>query len=282
MNKSALVLEGGGMRGAYTAGVLDFLLEKGMEFDSIYGVSAGALTGGNYKSRQIGRGLRTLASYLQDERYSGPQYLMKTGDWFNIDFSYNQIPNELDKVDYDTFDANPVNFYSVVSNVETGKAEYIKITDLRKQMDRLRASATLPLLSNIVEYDGKKYLDGGSCDSIPLKKSMEDGHNKNLVILTQHRGFTKKPSANRYACRVMYKEYPNFVKAMDNRHYMYNRQLKLVYEMEKKGKVFVIQPADRVDVARLEKNPARLVELYHQGKMDAANSYERLVEYMNK
>lgn len=282
MNKSALVLEGGGMRGAYTAGVLDYLMEKGVSFDSIYGVSAGALTGANFKAGQVGRGLRTFAAYLHDERYAGPQHLLKTGDWFNIDFSYNKIPNELDPADYDTFNASPVNFYSVVSNVETGKAEYIRITDLKRQMDLVRASATLPLLSNIVEIDGKKYLDGGSCDSIPLKKSMVDGHSKNLVVLTQHRGFTKKPSANRYACRLMYKKYPNYVKAMDNRHNMYNRQLKLVYEMEKQGKAFVIQPAAKVEVSRLEKNPARLVELYHQGKMDAASCYERLVEYLNK
>lgn len=282
MNKSALVLEGGGMRGAYTAGVLDYLMEKGVSFDSIYGVSAGALTGANFKAGQVGRGLRTFAAYLHDEKYAGPQHLLKTGDWFNIDFSYNKIPNELDPADYDTFNASPVNFYSVVSNVETGKAEYIRITDLKQQMDLVRASATLPLLSNIVEIDGKKYLDGGSCDSIPLKKSMVDGHSKNLVVLTQHRGFTKKPSANRYACRLMYKKYPNYVKAMDNRHNMYNRQLKLVYEMEKQGKAFVIQPAAKVEVSRLEKNPARLVELYHQGKMDAASCYERLVEYLNK
>ena len=282
MNKSALVLEGGGMRGAYTAGVLDYLMEKGVGFDSIYGVSAGALTGANFKAGQVGRGLRTFAAYLHDERYAGPQHLLKTGDWFNIDFSYNKIPNELDPADYDTFNASPVNFYSVVSNVETGKAEYIRITDLKQQMDLVRASATLPLLSNIVEIDSKKYLDGGSCDSIPLKKSMADGHSKNLVVLTQHRGFTKKPSANRYACRLMYKKYPNYVKAMDNRHNMYNRQLKLVYEMEKQGKAFVIQPAAKVEVSRLEKNPARLVELYHQGKMDAASCYQRLVEYLNK
>lgn len=282
MNKSALVLEGGGMRGAYTAGVLDYLMEKGVSFDSIYGVSAGALTGANFKAGQVGRGLRTFAAYLHDVRYAGPQHLLKTGDWFNIDFSYNKIPNELDPADYDTFNASSVNFYSVVSNVETGKAEYIRITDLKQQMDLVRASATLPLLSNIVEIDGKKYLDGGSCDSIPLKKSMVDGHSKNLVVLTQHRGFTKKPSANRYACRLMYKKYPNYVKAMDNRHNMYNRQLKLVYEMEKQGKAFVIQPAAKVEVSRLEKNPARLVELYHQGKMDAASCYEQLVEYLNK
>lgn len=282
MSKTALILEGGGMRGAYTAGVLDYLMERDVLFDTVYGVSAGALNGANYKAHQIGRGLRTFAAYLHDERYAGPQHLMKTGDWFNIDFSYNTIPNQLDPADYDTFAASPVELYSVVSNVETGKAEYIKINDLHTQMDQLRASATLPIISNIVEADGKKYLDGGSCDSIPLKKSIEDGHVKNLVILTQHRGYTKKPSANRYACRVMYNKYPQFVKAMDNRHYMYNRQLKYTYEMEKRGKAFVIQPTKQVDVSRLEKNPAKLVELYHQGKLDSERNFDALMEYLKK
>ncbi|MBR4036232.1 MAG: patatin family protein [Oscillospiraceae bacterium] len=282
MGKSALVLEGGGMRGAYTAGILDYFMEKGLNFDTVYGVSAGALNGANYKAHQIGRGLRTFASYLHDERYAGLQHLMKTGDWFNIDFSYNIIPNQLDPADYDAFAASDVVFYAVVANVETGRAEYLKITDLRQQMDQLRASATLPLLSNIVETDGKKYLDGGICDSIPLKKAVTDGHDKNVVILTQHRGFRKKPSANRYPSRVMYNKYPKFVKAMNNRHFMYNRQLRYTYEMEKRGKAFVIQPAKPVEIARLEKNPAKLVELYHQGKLDAEKNYAALIEYMKK
>lgn len=282
MSKSALILEGGGMRGTYTSGVLDYLMEKGIYFDSIYGVSAGALNGVNYKTRQIGRSLRGFTMFQKDKRYAGPRHLIKTGDWFNVDFSYNTIPNELDPADYDAYVASPVNFYSVVSNVETGKAEYLHLTDMRKDMDGLRASASLPILSNLVEFNGKKYLDGGCTDSIPLEKAIKDGHTKNLVVLTQHAGFRKEPSANRYACRVMYKKYPQFVKAMDNRHIMYNNQLDYVYKQQKYGNAFVIQPDKLIKVSRLENNPARLVELYHLGKQDAAKHFAAFKEYMEK
>lgn len=280
----ALILEGGGMRGTYTAGVLDYLMEKGIDFGSVYGVSAGALNGANFKSKQTGRGLRTFTNYQKDERYAGPQHLLKTGDWFNVDFSYNTIPNELDPADYDTFAASQINLYSVVSNVETGKAEYLLLKDLRikEDMDGLRASASLPILSNMVEINGKKYLDGGCCDSIPLEKSIADGHKKNLVILTQHRGFVKKRSANRYPSRVMYHKYPNFVKAMDDRHNMYNRQLEYLYKQEKLGGAFIIQPKHKVEISRLEKNAVKLIELYHLGKEDAKASYSALLEYLEK
>lgn len=282
MSKTALILEGGGMRGTYTAGVLDYLMEKGVKFDSIYGVSAGALNGANYKAHQIGRSIRTFTMYQKDKRYAGPHHLIKDGDWFNVDFSYNQIPNVLDLADYDTFASDKTDFYSVVSNVKTGKAEYLHITDLRKQMNGLRASASLPILSNFVEYNGNQYLDGGCTDSIPLEKAVKDGHTKNLVILTQHNGYRKKPSANRYACRVLYKKYPNFVKAMDNRHSMYNDQLEYVYEQQKLGGAFVIQPVDLIKVSRLENNPAKLMELYHLGKLDAAKNFDSFMEYLKK
>ena len=282
MSKSALILEGGGMRGTYTSGVLDYLMEKGIYFDSIYGVSAGALNGVNYKTRQMGRSLRGFTMFQKDKRYAGPRHLVKTGDWFNVDFSYNTIPNELDPADYEAYVASPTNFYSVVSNVEIGKAEYLHLTDIRKDMDGLRASASLPILSNLVEFKGKKYLDGGCTDSIPLEKAIKDGHTKNLVVLTQHAGYRKKPSANRYACRVLYKKYPQFVKAMDNRHIMYNNQLEYVYARQKRGNAFVIQPDKLIEVSRLENNPARLVELYHLGKQDAAKHFAAFSEYMKK
>lgn len=281
MGKTALILEGGGMRGTYTAGVLDYLMEKGIYFDSIYGVSAGALNGVNYKTRQIGRSIRTFTMYQKDKRYAGIHHLLKDGDWFNVDFSYNQIPNKLDVADYETFVNSYTDFYSVVTNMETGKAEYLHLTEMRRDMDGLRASASLPILSNIVEFSGKKYLDGGCTDSIPLEKSVADGHTKNLVVLTQHRGYQKKASANRYACKVMYRKYPAFVKAMDNRHNMYNSQLKYVYQSEKNGNAFVIQPNEMIKVSRLENNPAKLMELYHLGKKDAEKYFDALVAYLD-
>lgn len=282
MYKTSLVLEGGGMRGTYTAGVLDFFMEKGLDFSSVYGVSAGALNAANFVSKQPKRGARVLINYLDDERYSGKNYLIKTGDYFNIDFVYNTIPNDLDPCDYETFKNNPIKFYSVVSNVVTGKPEYLYVSDLKNQIDLVRASASLPLLSNIVEIDRHKYLDGGICDSIPLHKSILDGNEKNVVVLTQHRGFVKKQARNLALSRVTYRKYPKFVEAMEMRHLMYNNEIKYAYQMEEKGKAFIIQPQTPVKIGRLEKDKSKLWELYAYGYKDAQANYEKLMEYLEK
>ena len=282
MYNASLILEGGGMRGTYTAGILDYFMEKGLDFSSLYGVSAGALNGANYMSGQLNRSARVMINYIDDERYAGKHYLLKTGDYFNLDFVYNTIPNELDPVDHEAFRNNPTKFFAVVSNVETGKPEYFQIEDLEKDMDKLRASASLPLLSNTVKIDGKKYLDGGICDSIPLRKSIVDGNEKNIVILTQHREFVKKPSGNKHITRVFYHRYPKFIEACEIRHLMYNNETAYVHMMEAEGKAFVIQPKEPVKIARLEKDKSKLWELYAEGKKDAAEIYDKVIEYLEK
>ncbi|MBQ8604443.1 MAG: patatin family protein [Oscillospiraceae bacterium] len=279
---TGLVLEGGGMRGSYTAGVLDYFIEKDMMFSDVYGVSAGALIGANYVCGQIGRGFRTLTGYIGNKDYSGIKHLIKEGNWFNVDFSYNKIPNELDPADYDAYRNSPMRFHSVIANLETGKAEYYHITDMTKEMDWLRASASLPLLSQPVPLDGDIYLDGGISDSIPLEKSMADGNQKNVVILTQHRGFVKKPSGNRYPARIVYRKYPAFVKAMEERHNMYNRQTEFVYRQEKLGNAYVIQPEEPVQIARLEKDVSKLKRLYDIGYRDGKKHYEKIIEFLKK
>lgn len=278
----ALILEGGGMRGVYTAGILDYFLEQGLEFSSVYGVSAGALNGANFVSRQHGRSIRTFTEYLDDERYSGARYLFKNGDWFNIDFVYNEIPNKLDVVDWDTFAASKTKFYAVLSNLVTGKAEYHRVTDLRKQMDTVRRSASLPLLSTIVNINGKKYLDGGICDSIPLYKSIQDGNRKNVVILTQHRGFEKQPVSTMGLVKLRYRRYQKFVRANRYRHLMYNNQTKYVYQKEKDGQAFVIQPKEPVNIDRLEKDTEKLWRLYRAGYNDAKENFDRLMKYLGE
>ncbi|MBQ3009337.1 MAG: patatin family protein, partial [Oscillospiraceae bacterium] len=205
-----------------------------------------------------------------------------TGNFYNIDYAYNRIPNELDPADYDEFMASPMRFHSVIANMETGKAEYYHITDMRKEMNWLRASASLPLLSTPVVLDSKKYLDGGISDSIPLERSIADGNTKHVVILTQHRGFVKKPNSNKYLTRLVYRKYPNFVHAMEDRHNMYNRETEFVYEKEKEGSVFVIQPEKPVEIARLEKDKSKLKRLYQQGYDQAAACYESLMEFLEK
>ena len=279
---AGLVLEGGGMRGSYTAGVLDYFIENGLQFRDVYGVSAGALIGANFVCGQKERGYRTLTGYIGNRDYSGFHHFIKTGNWYNNDFAYNRIPNELDPADYDTYEKSPMRFYSVIANLETGKAEYFHITDMKKQMDWLRASASLPLLSTPVLLNGKKYLDGGISDSIPLEESMKNGNEKNVVVLTQHRGFVKKPSSNRYPARVVYRKYPNFVRAMENRHNMYNDETRLCYEMEKAGKAYIIQPEKPVEIARLEKDKDKLRRLYETGYNEGRRHYEKVIEFLEK
>ncbi len=279
---TGLVLEGGGMRGCYTAGVLDYFMEKGMEFSSVYGVSAGAIIGANYIGGQTERGFRTLTDYIGNKDYHGMGQFIKHGDFYNVDFAYNKIPNELDPADYVAYRNSPMKFYSVIANVKTGRAEYYHITDIEKEMDYMRASASLPLISKPVELDGNIYLDGGICDSIPLEKSISDGNGKNVVILTQHRGFVKKPSNNKYLAKLIYRKYPRFVQAMADRHIMYNNELDLVYNEEAKGTTFIIQPENPVEIARLEKDKSKLKDLYNIGYARAEKAYPRLIEFLDK
>ncbi len=279
---TGLVLEGGGMRGCYTAGVLDYFIEKGLELSSVYGVSAGALIGANYVGGQKERGYRTLTDYIGNKDYHGFGQFIKYGNFYNTDFAYNKIPNQLDPADYDSYSKSPMKFYSVIANVKTGKAEYYHLTDLKKEMDYLRASASLPLISRPVELGNSIYLDGGICDSIPLEKSISDGNGKNVVILTQHRGFVKKPSSNKYAAKLIYRKYPRFVQAMADRHIMYNNELDFVYREETKGSAFVIQPENPVEIARLEKDKVKLKELYNIGYNQAEKIYPQLIEFLDK
>lgn len=281
MYSSALILEGGGMRGVYTAGILDYFMEKKLDFETVYGVSAGALNGANFKSKQIGRSINTFTGFMGDSRYSGPKYLIKNGDWFNTEFVYGTIPNLLDKVDYEGFRNSPTTLFAVVTNVETGEPEYLKVTDALTQMDVLRASASLPILSKPVEIEGKRYLDGGVADSIPLRKSVSDGNTKNVIILTRHKGYVKTQGANRMTADTLYRKLPRFARAMKSRHIVYNSQVRYTYAMEDEGKAFVIQPKEPVEIGRLEKDKKKLWTLYHQGFNDAKECYDSLLEYLN-
>ncbi len=278
----ALILEGGGMRGVYTAGVLDYFMEKKLDFKIIYGVSAGALNGANYKSRQIGRSVTIFTRYTPDNMYSGPKYLLTEGSWFNNDFAYGTIPDLLVKADYETFKNNPATLYAVVSNIDTGRAEYMPVTDVKEQMDVLRASASLPGLSDPVEIDGQLYLDGGICDSIPLRRSINSGNEKNVVILTRHRGYVKSQGSNGVMAKLLYGKYPNFANALTTRHIVYNYQTKYASRMEEERKAFVIRPREPVEIRRLEKDPKKLWDLYEKGFEDGKSNYDRVLEYISQ
>lgn len=282
MIEAGLVVEGGGMRGVYTAGVLDYFMEKNLYFDDCYGVSAGACHISSYVSKQIGRSIKVTLDYINDKRYCSVNSLIKTGDMFGVEMLYDLIPNKLELYDYDTFNKFKGNFYSVVTNCKTGKAEYIKIKDMKKDIIAVRASSSLPLLSRIVEINGKEYLDGGITDSIPIKKSIKDGHKKNVVILTRDKTYRKSKPKFLSLLKFKYKKYPNLVKAIENRYKMYNETLDFIEEEKAKNKVFIIQPKLPVKISRIEKDKDKLKALYNQGYEDAKEIYEDLMKFLEE
>ena len=282
MIEAGLVVEGGGMRGVYTAGVLDYFMEKNLYFDDCYGVSAGACHISSYVSKQIGRSIKVTLDYINDKRYCSVNSLIKTGDMFGVEMLYDLIPNKLELYDYDTFNKFKGNFYSVVTNCKTGKAEYIKIKDMKKDIIAVRASSSLPLLSRIVEINGKEYLDGGITDSIPIKKSIKDGHKKNVVILTRDKTYRKSKPKFLSFFKLKYKKYPNLVKAIENRYKIYNETLDFLEEEKAKNEVFIIQPKLPVKISRIEKDKDKLKALYDQGYEDAKELYEDLMKFLEE
>ncbi len=278
--EAGLVLEGGGMRGVYTAGVLDALLDEKIIFSSIYGVSAGACHACSYASGQKGRAFRANVDYLEDPEYCSIQSLLRTGDIFGVDFAYSQIPNVLDPYDYEAFLQYPGRLYAVVTNVDTGQAEYLRVRDLRKHMWMIRASASLPLVSRTIGIHGKLYLDGGVGDSIPIRRSEEDGNRKNLVVLTRDAAYRKEPNPTMKLMRIRYHGKDAFLEANENRHIRYNETLDYLKKGEEEGRVFVIRPTEKVEVGRLEKDREKLTALYQRGYDDARASMERLVCYL--
>ncbi len=280
--KTGLVLEGGGKRGIYAAGVLDVLLENDIWADGLIGTSAGAVNGCSYVSNQYERNLRYNIRFAKEKKYMSIYSLITTGNVVGTDFAYNILPNKLEVFDYDAFEKSPVDYYVTCSNVETGKAEYIQCKSLRgKNMDYLRASASLPYVSQIVEIDGKKYLDGGICDSIPLKAFQNMGYEKNLVVLTRPKGYIKKPENNLLA-NLYYRKYPAFVTALRNRYAVYNRTLKYIEQQEKQGNILVLRPSKSIKVGRMEQDPKMLKQMYELGKNDARQILDAITLFLSK
>ena len=274
-----LVLEGGGLRGIYTVGVLDVFMDNEIKVDGILGVSAGALFGVNYPSGQRGRGLRYNLEYAKDPRYMSFRNLITTGNIVGKDFAYYDIPFNRDIFDEEAFEKSGMDFYAVVTNVETGKAEYIKIDNVFEQMEAFVATSSLPLVSRLVEIDGKKYLDGGCADSIPVKKCFELGYDKVVVVLTRPLEYRKKKD-NGWMNRLVYRKYPEFVKTLYNRPDDYNRTVEEIIELEKQGKIFVIRPTRTIPIKRIEHDTEVIQSMYELGLMDGRNKIEELKEYL--
>lgn len=279
--KSCLVLEGGALRGIYTSGVLDVLLEENIEVDTIIGVSMGALMGINYCSKQKGRGIRYNKKYCKRKDFISIRSLLKTGDIANKKLCYDEIPNQLDPFDYETFQKSKTKLICTVTNVETGKAEYIEIKDAKEGTEYLRAGASMPAVSKIVEIDNKKYLDGGVADSIPVKKAIEDGYEKIIVVTTQPITYRKKDS-NLKSMQRFYKKYPAFQKAISKRNENYNKTVEEIIKLEKEGRILVIRPSRKVKIKRIEHNPNRIQEQYDLGVEDCKNKIEELKEYFKR
>lgn len=275
--KKGLVLEGGAMRGLFTAGIIDVMMEAGIEPDGIIGVSAGAAFGCNYKSRQPGRAVRYNTRFAKDPRYSGLWSLLKSGDYFNAEFGYHIIPKQYDVFDDDAFDNNPMAFIVVCTDVETGKAVYKPLTKADYDCyEWIRASASMPLASKVVEVEGYKLLDGGVADSIPLAYVESAGYERNLVILTQPEGYQKHRTKLMPLMRIGLRKYPNMVEAMDKRHLMYNKQLEYVREAEQAGRCMVIRPEAKLPIGHISHDPEEMRRVYDIGRDTGQRYIDRI------
>lgn len=282
MSKTGLVLEGGGMRGVFTAGVLDFFLDKDINFDMCSAVSAGSCHACSYLAKQRGRALSTAVDFLDHKDYCSVSSLIRTVDIFGADFIYREVPLEIYPIDNETFKKNPTEFYSVITDCETGEAKYYKINDLIKDVDAIRASASLPFVSRMVEIGGRKYLDGGLADSIPIKFSKKMGCTKNVLILTRDKNYRKSPSKFTGYSKLKYRKYPKLSDSIKNRYIVYNETLDYIEQQETLGNIFVIRPAGNLNIGRMEKNRDKLMGAYHKGYQQAQKSYEALMKYLAK
>lgn len=275
--KNGLVLEGGAMRGLWTAGVTDVMMEHDIWPDGLIGVSAGAAFGCNIKSRQIGRAIRYNTRFAKDARYSGLRSLLFSGDYFNAEFGYHIVPKEYDIFDTETFQQNPMQFTVVCTDVLTGKAVYHDIDHVDfDELEWLRASASMPLASKVVKVQGYQLLDGGVADSIPLEYFEQQGYTRNVVILTQPKGFVKEPNKLMPIMRIALRKYPHMLKAMEERHMMYNRELDYVAKAEAEGRCLVIRPEGKIPIGHISHNPDKMRNVYELGRRDGEKYIERI------
>ena len=275
-----LVLEGGSMRGMYTAGVVDVFLENNIKIDKMVGVSAGVLFGINYMSNQPGRVIRYNKRFVNDSRYMGFKSLITTGNIINKDFTYYDIPFNIDVFDEETFEKSDCELYAGVTNVVSGKPEFFKVNNGFEDMELLRATSAMPFVSKIVEWDGKKYLDGGISDSIPIGKCQELGCEKIIVVLTRPLNY-RKTKTNKLLPKLFYRKYPNLVESINSRYEKYNQTLEKIIDLENKKEIFVIRPSKELNVKRIEKDVNKLQTMYDLGIEDMSNRIDDLRDYLN-
>ena len=282
MTKVGLVLEGGAMRGMYTVGVLDILMDNNIEIDGIIGTSAGALFGPNYFSKQRKRALLYNKKYCGDKRFISLRSLFLTGNVVNRDFAYYRVTKELFPFDNDTFMNSGKDYYACATDVKTGKPEYFKITNIYEQLEELRASSAMPFASKMIDINGKKYLDGGISDSIPVEKMKSLGYDKIIVVLTQPFDYRKRPLSKkkRSLVKLKFRNYPEMVNVMFNRHNEYNSVIEKIIDMEAKKEIFVIRPSKKINIDIIEKNPNKLQAVYDLGVRDCKKIIKSLKNYL--
>ena len=268
--KKGLIMEGGAMRGMFTAGVMDVLMENDIHFDGAAGISAGAIFGCNYKSHQIGRVIRYNKKYGRDPRYFSIRSLIKTGDLYGVEFCYHTVPEKLDIFDRLAFERDPMEFHVGATEVKTGKIAFHNCLDGRsKDIEWMRASASMPFVSRPVKIDGKLYLDGGITDPVPYKYMEDLGYNRNVIILTQPKGYRKKKHHNEALIRMLLRKYPAVAKAMIARPDVYNNQMEEIFKREESGQSFVIRPPESLGISRTENDPSELEWVYQTGRVEA-------------
>ncbi|HDR1323767.1 TPA: patatin family protein [Pasteurella multocida] len=279
--KVGLVLEGGGMRAMFTAGVLDVFLTENVQVDGIVAVSAGVLFGVNYPAKQYGRALRYNKKYLNDKRYMGWHSLLTTGNIVNKDFAFYELPFTLDPFDAETFRQSKIDFYATLTNVQTVKAEYVKLDDVFNEMEVLRATSAMPFVSKMVEINGQYYLDGGIADSIPLKKCQALGYDKIIVVLTRPLEYRKKPTPS-WIFNLFYRDYPHLVEKLKTRYQNYNDTVEEIIRLNNNKDIFVIRPSHHLPISRIEKDVEKVQAMYDLGITDAKREMAALKAFLSR
>ena len=279
--KTGIVLEGGGMRGMYTCGILDVLMENRIYLDGMVGVSAGIAFGCNYKSRQAGRALRYNVRFAHDKRYSGIRSLLKTGNYYNAYFAYKLVPTHYDVFDYNVFEDTPMECYAVCFDVNTGEGIYQRLDRVNDDFfEWIRASASMPVVAQPVQVGGHMLLDGGLADNIPLQFMMGKGYDRNVVILTREEGYRKTAEHGLWLMKHLLRKYPKVIEALKHRPAHYNQQVQFVREQERAGKAFVFRPLKPLNVSRTTHDPKEMNRVYQQGREEALQRLDELKRFL--
>lgn len=281
IENTGLILEGGGFRGIYSAGIIDVLLDENIEFPYVIGVSMGACNGANYISKQRGRNLRVPYTYINDNRYISFSNYIKTGGLFGMDFIFNDIPHKIDLFDYDTFNKSTQKFIIVATDCETGEPIYFEKNEIKDLCEVLKATTSLPFISKMVDIENNLYLDGGISDSIPIKKAFDDGNDKLVILLTRPKEYRKDPVNLRFFGKFKYKKHPKVLERVKDRYIKYNETLDYIEKLEEQGKAFVFRPKEPLNMGRVERNKEKLKSVYDLGYKDGLEYKNQLLDFLN-